>query len=75
MIFDALREIAANWLPDIKPLVDTATLLHLPVTPHEVLPREQDLETMSDVSINFRLPDPITAVEDNASCVLLATGR
>jgi hypothetical protein len=71
MIFDALREIAANWLTDIKPVVDVATLLYLPVTPHEVLPREQDLETMSDVSINFRLPHLITAIEDNASCVLL----
>ncbi len=71
MIFDALREIASKWLTEIKPLVDTAMLLHLPVTPHEVLPREQDLETMSDVSINFRLPHLITAIEDNASCVLL----
>jgi hypothetical protein len=71
MIFNALREIAGNWLREIKPLVDAATLLHLPVTPHEVLPREQDLETMSEISINFRLPHPVTAIEDNASCVLL----
>jgi hypothetical protein len=71
MIFDVLREIAKNWLTEIKPLVDAATLLHLPVTPHEVLPREQDLETMSSISINFRLPHPVTAIEDNASCVLL----
>lgn len=71
MIFDALRQIASNWLAEIKPFVDTATLLHLPVTPHQVLPRQQDLETMSEVSINFRLPYPITAVEDNVSCVVL----
>jgi hypothetical protein len=75
MIFDSLREIASNWLGDIKPLVDTATLLHLPVTPHEVLPREQDLETMSDSSVTFRLPHPVTAIEDNASCVLLIDPR
>ncbi|HET6250893.1 MAG TPA: hypothetical protein VFE47_24605 [Tepidisphaeraceae bacterium] len=71
MIFDALGKIAGNWLADIKPLVDRAVLLHLPVTPHKVLPRQQDLEAMSEVSINFRLPYPITAVEDNASCVVL----
>jgi hypothetical protein len=71
MIFNALREIANTWLREIKPLVDAATLLHFPVTPHEILPREQDLETMSNISINFRLPHLITAIEDNASCVLL----
>jgi len=71
MIFDALRQIASNWLAEIKPFVDAATLLHLPVTPHHVLPRQQDLETMSEVSINFKLPYPITAIEDNASCVVL----
>ena len=71
MIINALRAIAGNWLNEIKPLVDAATLVHLPVTPHEVLPRDQPLETMSEVSIHFRLPYPITAVEDNASCVLL----
>ncbi len=71
MIFDALRQIANNWLAEVKPFVDAATLLHLPVTSHQVLPRQQDLETMSQVSINFRLPYPITAVEDNASCVVL----
>jgi hypothetical protein len=71
MIFDALRRIVDNWLNDIQPLAEAATLIHLPVTPHKVLPREQDLETMSDVSINFRLPHRITAIEDNASCVLL----
>jgi len=71
MIFDALRQIADNWLPDIKPLLETATLLHMPVTPHNVLPRNQNLETLSSTSINFRLPHPIAAIEDNASCVLL----
>lgn len=71
MILDALRQIASNWLTEVRPLVDAATLLHLPVTPHRVLPRNQNLETMSEVSINFRLPYPITAVEDNASCVVL----
>lgn len=71
MIFDALRQIANNWLAEVKPLVDAATLLHLPITPHQVLPREQDLQSMSEVSINFRLPYPITAIEDNASCVVL----
>jgi hypothetical protein len=71
MIFDSLREIARNWLVQIHPLVEGATLIHLPVTPHEVLPREQDLETMSAMSVNFRLPHPITAVEDKASCVVL----
>jgi hypothetical protein len=71
MIFDALRQIADNWLPDIKPLVETAAVLHLPVTPHKVLPRNQDLETISSTSINFGLPHPVTAIEDNASCVLL----
>lgn len=71
MIFDALRQIANNWLAELKPLVDAATLLHLPITPHQVLPREQDLQSMSEVSINFRLPYPITAIEDNASCVVL----
>ena len=55
--------------------MDAATLLHLPVTPHEVLPRQQDLETMTAISANFRLPHPITAVEDNASCVLLIDPR
>ena len=75
MIFDALRQIASNWLAEVKPFVDAATLLHLPVTPHQVLPRQQDLETMSEVSINFRLPYPITAVEDNASCVVLIDPR
>ncbi|HET6248075.1 MAG TPA: hypothetical protein VFE47_10295 [Tepidisphaeraceae bacterium] len=75
MIFDALRTIASNWLPDIKPLVDAATLLYLPVTPHDVLPRKQDLETMSEVAVNFRLPYPIIAVEDNASCVVLIDPR
>jgi hypothetical protein len=71
MIFDALRQIASNWLPDLKPLVNAAKLLHVPVTPHQVLPKEQDLETISAASINFRLPYPVTAIEDNASCVLL----
>jgi hypothetical protein len=71
MIFDSLRAIAGNWLSEIQPLVDMATLLHLPITPHEVLPRHQDLETMSDISIHFRLPHPVTAIEDNASCILL----
>ena len=71
MIFDALREIAGNWLREIKPLVDAATLLHLPLTPHEVLPREQDLETMSSCSIDFRLPYPVTAIEDNVTVVLV----
>jgi hypothetical protein len=75
MIFDALHQIASNWLVDIKPLVDAATLLHIPVTPHRVLPRHQDLEAMSAMSINFRLPHPITAVEDNASCVVLIDPR
>jgi hypothetical protein len=71
MIFDALRAIAGNWLTDIKPLVDAARLLHLPVTPHQVLPRKQGLEIMSRTSVDFRLPHPVTAIEDNASCVLL----
>ena len=75
MIFDALREIAGNWLTDIKPLVDAAKVFHLPLTPHEVLPRDQDLETLSSSAINFRLPYPITAIEDNASCVLLIDPR
>jgi len=71
MIFDALRQIADNWVPEIKPLVETAVLLHMPVTPHKVLPQNQDLATISNTSINFRLPHPVTAIEDNASCVLL----
>ena len=71
MIFGALAEIAGNWLKDIKPLVDAAKLVHLPVTPHEILPRNQDLEQISAASINFQLPHPVTAIEDNASCILL----
>lgn len=75
MIFDALGAIASKWLTEIRPLVDAATLLHLPVTPHEVLPRQQDLETMSKVSVGFKLPYPITAIEDHASCVVLIDPR
>lgn len=71
MIFETLCEISGHWLPEIKPLVEAATLLHLPITPHQVLPRHQDLEIMSEVSVSFRLPYPIVAVEDNASCVVL----
>ena len=55
--------------------MDAAKVFHLPVTPHEVLPRKQDLETISNSAINFRLPYPITAIEDNASCVLLIDPR
>jgi hypothetical protein len=75
MIFDALSAIASTWLPEIQPLVNAATSLYLPVTPHEVLPRQQDLETMSSVSVGFKLPYPITAIEDQASCVVLIDPR
>jgi hypothetical protein len=71
MIFDTLRRIGRTWLPDIRPIIEAAHVIHLPIAPHRVLPRHQPLKTLSRISTQFTLPHPVTAIEDNASCVVL----
>ena len=75
MIFDTLRRIGRTWLPEIRPIVEAAHLIHLPIAPHRVLPRHQSLETLSRISVQFTLPHQVTGVEDNGSCVILVDPR
>ena len=71
MLFDRLISIAEAHLPAYLPFIRRAKLFEFPEKPHEILPKEfqDDIEWIQD---NFILPFPSIAVEDKASCVLLA---
>ena len=69
MIFDDLANMIERWLPAWKPMVDQAMLFHWPVNPHEAMPAEQP--DPGKAMLQFVLPYPVIALEDNASCVVL----
>lgn len=70
-IFDDLKTITSTWLPELRPFVNRAVLIHCPIVPHEELPHKVDSADLAKIMHQFRLPYPITAVEDKASCVIL----
>ena len=71
MIFDKLRIASALWLPDIQPVVESAVLIRLPIDPHKTLPTRMSTWQLMSTG-QFKLPYRITAVEDLASCVIIA---
>ena len=71
MIFDKLRIASALWLPDIQPVVESAVLIRLPIDPHKTLPTRMSTWQLMSTG-QFKLPYRITAIEDLASCVIIA---
>jgi hypothetical protein len=72
MIFDRLAMVAERHLPHLKPLLEHMHLFHFDGRAHEVLPKEHSQDTLDFLAENFFLPFPVTAIEDSASCVVLA---
>jgi hypothetical protein len=72
MIFDRLAMVAERHLPHLKPLLEQTHLFLFEGRAHEVLPKEHDQETIDFLAENFFLPFPVVAIEDSASCIILA---
>lgn len=74
MIFDRLARFAErhpDQLAGLREILDQARLFHFPYSPHEVLPKTYDEETLSFHCEFFALPFRTVAIEDNASCIVL----
>lgn len=70
MIFDKLCGIAERHWPELTPYLERARIFEFPGRAHEVLPKTlQKFDWWAD---NFFLPFDVVAVEDTASCVILA---
>ena len=71
MLFDRMVSIVEAHLHEYESFVRSAKLFEFPEKPHEILPKEfqDNIEWIQD---NFILPFRAIAVEDQASCVLLA---
>lgn len=74
MIFDSLVKLVENGheaIRDLKPVLRRAALFHFPGAAHEFLPKHRSAEDRLHRMEHFQLPFQYTAVEDDASCVLL----
>jgi hypothetical protein len=72
MIFDKLCAMADAWLPQIRGILEHAYIIRADIIPHQVLSKRIPLEQVSRIAQEFRMPSTITAIEDAASCVVLA---
>ena len=71
MLFDRLLEITKVHLPEFFPIIDKARIFDFPYIPHELLPKALDIDLLW-IEDNFTLPFSSIAVEDKASCIILA---
>lgn len=67
MIFDQLCGVAERHFPDMVESLEQAHLFHFAGAPHEFLPKEPP---HFDDEL-FHLPFPVTAIEDDASLIVL----
>ena len=71
MIFDKLRAAVSRFMTDIMPVVESAMHIKFPYDPHKILPTRMDTWRLMSTGL-FKLPYPIVAIEDPASCVVIA---
>ena len=70
MIFDKACGIVERHFPRYMSLFNDAKIFVFPFAPH-VLLKERQREVTQEMLDNFTLPFPVTAVEDNASLIIL----
>lgn len=73
MIFDKLCRFAERQtvLKGLQGILEQAHLFQFPYAPHDVLPKTYTREALDFHKEHFALPFPITAIEDNASCLVM----
>ena len=71
MIFDKLRAAVSSFMTDVMPVVESAMHIKFPYDPHKILPTRMDTWRLMSTGL-FKLPYPIVAIEDPASCMVIA---
>jgi hypothetical protein len=72
MIFDQLCDMAEAWRLPIAALLEQACLIRTDLVPHQALAQRIPQRELVQIARAFRLPHRITAIEDAASCIVLA---
>lgn len=72
MIFDTLCGVVERHAPSLRTYLDDAALFFLDAAPHDILDKSVTAEELQFLDENFHLPFPVIAIEDAASCVILA---
>ncbi len=71
MLYDQLCAVVERHLPELIPVVGTASLFYFPKLPHDVLPKTYTEDKGQWYTDNFILPFPCICIEDPASLVIL----
>ena len=72
MLYPKLVEMAHRHLGVAADLVKSAAMFYLDIAPHQSLAKFSDEPTLAWMRREFRLPYPVTGIEDRASCIILA---
>lgn len=75
MIFDKLAGIVERHFPHFKDMMTQAKLFQFEGIPHHILPAlfsDKTSEEVDDICNSFFLPYKVTAIEDGASCIIIA---
>jgi hypothetical protein len=72
MLYPKLLAMAQRHLGLAANLVKSAAMFCLDIAPHQSLAKFSDEPTLAWMRREFRLPYPVTGIEDRASCIILA---
>jgi len=72
MLFHKFLTMAEKYLPHAARRIRTAAVFRLDAAPHKVLDKTWPEDKRQRLLAHFKLPYPVIAIEDQASCVVLA---